>query len=257
VGALPAAQRESAGMSRPARPLGRRLGWVALIAVLAITTGWNAPPGRPRAAASAIDRTAISERLQASTAERALDWAAAWDSRAGAGSPVGPVVEAAPAAPPVAPRPVAGARTDPAVKVGPEGDARAFTGRNHFWIPTLGMSTKIVAFPCPRKRPPDNYMYRWGCAERNNVYILGHAYSVMKPLYNAYMSGRLHVGMVAVYADGTGRIRSYRVTEWRVVDPAEGVWWAIAAQPVPSMTLQTCVGAQSQWRLNVRLVAID
>jgi hypothetical protein len=141
--------------------------------------------------------------------------------------------------------------------VGPEGDARAFTGRNHFWIPTLGMSTKIVAFPCPRKRPPDNYMYRWGCAERNNVYILGHAYSVMKPLYNAYMSGRLHVGMVAVYADGTGRIRSYRVTEWRVVDPAEGVWWAIAAQPVPSMTLQTCVGAQSQWRLNVRLVAID
>jgi hypothetical protein len=134
--------------------------------------------------------------------------------------------------------------------------ASTFRGQNHFWIPSIGMSMAVVPFPCPRQRPPDNYLYRWGCAKANNVYILGHAYSVMKPLYNAYMSGRLHVGMVAVYADGSGRIRTYRVTEWRVVDPAE-VNWAIAAQPVPSMTLQTCVGKNSQWRLNVRLVAMD
>ena len=116
------------------------------------------------------------------------------------------------------------------------------------------MSHKVVLFECPRKRPPDNYMYRWGCAGSNNVYLLGHAYSVMKPLHDAYVQGRLRVGMVAIYADGQGRIRTYQVTEWRVVDPVDSEW-AIASQSTPSMTLQTCFGKQSQWRINVRLVA--
>jgi sortase (surface protein transpeptidase) len=48
----------------------------------------------------------------------------------------------------------------------------------------------------------------------------------------------------------------YRVTAWQVVKPTE-VSWAIASQPVPSMTLQTCLGANSAYRLNVRLVAVD
>ena len=68
--------------------------------------------------------------------------------------------------------------------------------------------------------------------------------------------GGLHVGMVAVYADGAGRIRAYQVTEWRVVRPTQ-IAWQIASQPVPSMTLQTCIGANSQYRLNVRLVAMN
>jgi LPXTG-site transpeptidase (sortase) family protein len=76
----------------------------------------------------------------------------------------------------------------------------------------------------------------------------------MKPLHDAYVSGRLKVGMTAVYADGKGRVRTYRVTEIRVVTP-DKVDWAIAAQAVPSMTLQTCVGAKSDRRLLVRLVA--
>ena len=62
--------------------------------------------------------------------------------------------------------------------------------------------------------------------------------------------------MIAVYANGNGTVTKYRVTEWRVVDPVDS-HWAIADQPVPSMTLQTCVGKHSQWRLNVRLVAIN
>jgi sortase (surface protein transpeptidase) len=44
------------------------------------------------------------------------------------------------------------------------------------------------------------------------------------------------------------------VTEIRVVTPDQ-VDWAIAAQSIPSMTLQTCVGANSDHRLLVRLVA--
>ena len=62
-----------------------------------------------------------------------------------------------------------------------------------------------------------------------------------------------YVGMLAVYADGNGRVRTYRVTTWRVVSP-ENSEWAIASQRVPSMTIQTCIGLK---RLNVRLVAIN
>ena len=128
-----------------------------------------------------------------------------------------------------------------------------YAGYNRFWIPSLGMNYKVHLYECSRSRPPDNYMYRWGCAGTNNVYILGHAYSVMKPLHDLYVAGRLKRGMVAIYADGGGRVHWYRVTEWRVVDPVDSEW-AIAGQPVPSMTLQTCVGKDGRYRLNVRLV---
>jgi len=129
----------------------------------------------------------------------------------------------------------------------------AYSGYNRFWIPSLGMKDKVYAFPCSRTRAPDNYVYRWGCAGTNNVYILGHAYGVMKPLHDLYVAGDLRRGMVAIYADSSGHVHWYKVTSWRVVLPTEATW-AIASQPVPSMTLQTCVGKDSQYRLNVRLV---
>jgi hypothetical protein len=128
-----------------------------------------------------------------------------------------------------------------------------YSGYNRFWIPSLGMKDKVYSFPCSRTRAPDNYIYRWGCAGTNNVYILGHAYGVMKPLHDLYVAGDLRKGMVAIYADGRGHVHWYKVTAWRVVLPTEATW-AIASQPVPSMTLQTCVGKDSQYRLNVRLV---
>ncbi len=134
--------------------------------------------------------------------------------------------------------------------------APLYSGTNHFWIPKLGMSYRVHAYPCSRSRPPDNYIYRWGCAGENNVYILGHAYGVMKPLHDLYVRGGLRVGMVAIYANANGKVTKYRVTDWRVVDPTESAW-AIADQPVPSMTLQTCVGKDGHLRLNVRLVAVD
>ena len=130
---------------------------------------------------------------------------------------------------------------------------KTYSGYNRFWIPSLDMNYKVHLFECTRSRPPDNYMYRWGCAGTNNVYILGHAYSVMKPLHDLYVAGKLKKGLVAIYADGHGRVHWYKVTEWRVVDPVESAW-AIADQPVPSMTLQTCVGKDGRYRLNVRLV---
>jgi hypothetical protein len=154
-----------------------------------------------------------------------------------------PIVESKPVAQPAETKPKpAAAQSKP-----------TYSGSNHFWIPSLGMSYRVRPFECTRTRAPDNYMYRWGCAGQNNVYILGHAYGVMKPLHDLYVSGSLRKGMVAIYADGQGRVHRYRVTTWRVVDPVDS-GWAIASQPVPSMTLQTSVGKDGSYRLNVRLV---
>jgi sortase (surface protein transpeptidase) len=135
--------------------------------------------------------------------------------------------------------------------------APAHRGRNHVWIPALGINRSIASFACSRSRPPDNYLYRWGCAGTNNVYLLGHAYSVFKPLHDAYVGGRLKKGMKVFYADGNGRVRTYSVVWWKVTPPTTSASWAWAAQSRPSMTLQTCLGANSQYRLMVRLVAVN
>ncbi len=99
-------------------------------------------------------------------------------------------------------------------------------------------------------------MYRWGCAGSNNVYLMGHASSVMKALHNAYVRGRLAKGMKAWYADPKGKVRQYAVKWWKVTRPTTDAAWAWASQSVPSMTLQTCVGRNSEYRLVVRLVVV-
>ncbi len=130
------------------------------------------------------------------------------------------------------------------------------TGRNHVWIPNLGISRSVSLFPCERSRPPDNLVYRWGCAGANNVYLMGHASSVFKPLHDAYVAGRLKVGMKAWYADSQGRVRAYTVRWWKVTAPDANIGWAYGALGTPSMTLQTCVGSDNAHRLVVRLVEV-
>lgn len=132
----------------------------------------------------------------------------------------------------------------------------SYRGRNHVWIPSLGINRSVSFFPCDRKRPPDNYVYRWGCAGANNVYLMGHAHSVFRSLHNAYVSGRLRKGMKVWYANGSGKVRVYSVRWWKVTAPTTSAKWAWAAQSVPSMTLQTCVGKDGQYRLMVRLVEV-
>ena len=130
----------------------------------------------------------------------------------------------------------------------------AHVGRNHVWIPSLGISRSVAFFPCTRKEPPNNLVYRWGCGGHNNVYLMGHAYGVFKALHDAYYNGRLRKGMTVDYADGTGRVHRYAVIWWKVTAPTTAASWAWAPQSRPSMTLQTCVGATGQDRLMVRLV---
>lgn len=129
-----------------------------------------------------------------------------------------------------------------------------YSGRNHMWMPALGINRTVYTFACTRSEAPDNLVYRWGCAGANNVYLLGHAWGVFKPLHDAYVAGRLRIGMEVIYADGAGRIRHYRITTWRVVLPTDTSW--IGSFSRPTMILQTCVGATSTYRLNVKLVAV-
>jgi sortase (surface protein transpeptidase) len=61
--------------------------------------------------------------------------------------------------------------------------------------------------------------------------------------------------MKVTYADANGKVRTYAIAWWKVVAPDKGAF-AYAAQSRPSMTLQTCVGSNSQYRLIVRLVQV-
>ena len=130
-----------------------------------------------------------------------------------------------------------------------------YGGKNRMWFPALGISRSVYFFPCSSNAYPGNVVYRWGCAGSNNVYLFGHAHSVFKPLHDAYVNGRLRKGMKVSYADSKGKVRTYKLIWWKVTTPTKG-GFAFAAQSRPSLTLQTCVGAKSQYRLIVRFVQV-
>lgn len=158
--------------------------------------------------------------------------------------------------PAVAPKPARTATPAKAPAKAPAAKAPAasYAGTNHLWIPALGVNRSVSFYACSRSTALANVVYRWGCGGSNNVYLMGHAWGVMRPLHDAYVSGRLKKGMQVIYADANGRVTRYKVSFWKVVSPV-GAGWAFAAQASPSLTLQTCVGKNSQYRLVVRLVA--
>jgi hypothetical protein len=154
------------------------------------------------------------------------------------------------------PKPVPAKVRTPTAKAttGSSGTA-SYSGRNRMWFPALGINRSVSFFACTSKAYPGDVVYRWGCAGANNVYLFGHAHSVFKPLHDAYVRGRLAKGMKVTYADANGKVRTYAIAWWKVVAPDKGAF-AFAAQSRPSMTLQTCVGSNSQYRLIVRLVQV-
>jgi hypothetical protein len=131
----------------------------------------------------------------------------------------------------------------------------SFKGRNHVWIPALRIDRSVSWYACSSSYYPGNRVYRWGCAGTNNIYLFGHAHSVFKPLHDAYVRGRLKKGMKVYYAGADGKVGTYAVSWWKVTTPDKGAW-AYAGQPRPSLTLQTCVGSKSQYRLIVRLAKV-
>ena len=154
-----------------------------------------------------------------------------------------------------APKPKSVSKADLAAGGSGSSSPSSFKGRNHVWIPALGINRSVSFFSCSSSAYPGNRVYRWGCAGGNNVYLFAHAHSVFKPLHDAYVRGRLSKGMKVIYADGNGRVSTYAVAWWKVTTPDKG-GFAYAGQSRPSLTLQTCVGARSQYRLIVRLLKV-
>lgn len=160
------------------------------------------------------------------------------------------VTRARPAAP--EPRVVGVAKAGKAATTSTTAGSTSYRGRNHVWIPALGVSRSVTFYACSSSYYPGNRVYRWGCAGSNNVYLFGHAHSVFKALHDAYVRGRLSKGMKVIYANGAGKVSTYAVSWWKLTTPDKGAW-AYASQSTPSLTLQTCVGANNKYRLIVRL----
>lgn len=208
-------------------------------------------PAAARPASVSIPADSVDNVLAARRAMATLPAVAPSPATTASAKPAAPITSTARAASPTT-KPAASTTRAPQTATA----STAYTGRNHVWIPALGINRAVYFFPCTRSTAPANYVYRWGCAGANNVYLLGHAWGVFKPLHDAYVSGRLRVGMKVYYADASGRVRLYTVRWWRLTRPTTDASWAWAAQSVPSMTLQTCVGSNSQYRLMVRLVRV-
>lgn len=135
--------------------------------------------------------------------------------------------------------------------------APTYQGRNYLWFPSLGIHHAVSWYACSASYALSYAaVYRWGCAGANNVYLMAHAGGIFGPLYTAYYAGRLKAGMLVVYADGNARIHYFKLQWWKTTPPSGDVGWAYAAQAVSSLTLQTCVGADSSLRLVVRFVEV-
>jgi hypothetical protein len=178
-----------------------------------------------------------------------VPWPEAMAPLDGAPSSISPVPTPTPT-PKATPRPTPKATPKPTTTTA---RTATYSGTNHVWSSAFGLNHKVYAFSCSRSKYPGNVIYRWGCAGANNVYLFGHAANVMSGLHKAYVNKRLKAGQKVTYADGNGRVRTYAVRWWKVVAPDGDVEFAYAALAKPSMTLQTCLGRNNEWRLVVRL----
>jgi Sortase domain len=126
-----------------------------------------------------------------------------------------------------------------------------------FRFPAIGLSRAVYRWGCRGGTLP-NLVVRWDCAGRNNTYLLGHAWGVFAPLADARRHGRLRTGQAAYLTDTAGNSRRYELSWIRIV-PSTYVWhgysgdrWAWNATYRRAITLQTCWGANSAYRLIVR-----
>ena len=122
-------------------------------------------------------------------------------------------------------------------------------GRNHVWSPALGIDKRVYAFSCSRSRKPGNVVYRWGCAGRNNVYLMGHARTSSArstPPTTTDGSPRPE-GLLRRLGRQAPHLRGSLV-EGRRTDP--GCRLGVGVAHSPSMTLQTCLGRHSEYRLD-------
>ncbi len=140
---------------------------------------------------------------------------------------------------------------------------KTYSGRSHFWFPTFNIDADWGWYGCDYGGPNTlpGGVWRWGCGPQNNVYLLSHAWSTFKKLKVAYNNGTLKVGQEAWYADAQGNVKKFEVKWIRQVTVeylnATAGEWALNDSPTQILTLQTCNGANNEYRLIVRLVQAD
>ncbi|HET7828642.1 MAG TPA: sortase [Candidatus Limnocylindrales bacterium] len=123
-----------------------------------------------------------------------------------------------------------------------------------------GMKRTVYRFGCRGGTLPNKVM-KWSCAGHGNMYLLGHAWGVFDPLHDAYRDGKLRRGQIA-YWTREGVTRRYKVAWIRVVPKTfiyrgmAGSQWAWNATNTPAITLQTCWGRTSAYRIIVRLYRV-
>lgn len=139
--------------------------------------------------------------------------------------------------------------------------AAAATGTRlpHVSIPDLDISRPIHDWGCRGGTIP-NLVWSWDCSGHNNLYLLGHAWGVFKPLHDAFARGDLTPGLRLSLRSPNGSVSTFRLAWVRRVrwqDLGTDMWgpgrtWAWNATKHPVVTLQTCFGRHSQWRIIVR-----
>jgi len=240
--------------------------WIAIGAavflVSSTTTAADAPGSRVAFAPAVAHVSTVTPNAAAIAAERSSGrdaqapsaFVALPEARRAAAYLEGGAPAQAAAAPAAAPAKAAAAPSSS--RTSAPAAPRVYAGRNHFWYPALGINQPVGWFACDSSSAPGPLVYRWGCAGTDNVYLLAHAGGRFQPLYNAYYAHRLKVGQLAVYADPKGTVHYYKLAWYKVTPPLASSHWAWDPQPVSSLTLQTCLGVNSELRLFVRFVEV-
>jgi hypothetical protein len=152
---------------------------------------------------------------------------------------------------------------DPTPKPKPPAEDN-YAGTSRFWYPALNIESRWRWYGCEYGGNPSGLgtgIYRWGCNPKSNIYLMSHAWSSFKALKRGYHSGAMREGQTVWYANQKGNTSKWRV-KWikRVTDDyldATHSEWATVGSKSPIMTLQTCDGANDQYRIIVRLVPDD
>jgi hypothetical protein len=161
--------------------------------------------------------------------------------------------------------PIAPGGAQPALARSPE--ARfTFAGLGRTGHTTI--SGPVYGFGCGEGggRTLHRSIYRWGCSEPGNRYLLGHAHASFKPLHDFMQAHggsqavKRLIGKIATWDPTRGPKVRYRVVWARVVGLAYFTrtfdHWASNATTRDSLTMQTCYGDASQYRIIVRLERI-
>lgn len=233
---------------RTARSFAIRV-WLAFGIAVVLTTSVAAAADAPGAAPLPVLPVAAAVTAPGTALTPYTDAGLSGRTRALAAEPVAAAPAKVATAPKAAPKPKAATSA-------PHAGPVVYAGHNRFWFPSLGINQSVYGYACSSSAPPGPQVYRWGCAGANNVYLLAHAGGRFAPLHDAYVAGRLKTGMLAIYADSAGHVHYYRLQWVKVTAPLASSHWAWDPQPVSSLTLQTCLGAQSQWRIFVRFVEV-